>query len=54
MRHVSPLRSVTLSCNIKITYVTPKMLNDILVSMLSTLRYSYILACKPVSVTLNL
>ena len=24
MRHVSPLRSVALSCNIKITYVTPQ------------------------------
>ena len=34
MRHVSPLRSVVLSCNIKITYVTPKMLNNILVPML--------------------
>ena len=34
MRHVSLLRSVALSCNIKITYVTPKMIKYILVSML--------------------
>ena len=34
MRHVSPLRSVALSCNIKITYVTPKMLKNRLMSML--------------------
>ena len=34
MRHVSPLRNVALSCNIKITYVTPKMLKTRLVSML--------------------
>ena len=34
MRHVSPLRSVALSCNIKITYVTPKIVKKRLVSML--------------------
>ena len=40
MRPISPLRSVTLTCNIKITYGTPKMLKYILVPMLSTLRNS--------------
>ena len=34
MRHVSYLSSVALSCSIKITYVTLKMLNKILVPML--------------------
>ena len=28
MRHVGPLRSVALSCNIKITYVATKMLKN--------------------------
>ena len=44
MRHVTLLRCVTLTCNIKITNVTPKKLNNILVPMLSTLGHSYILA----------
>ena len=33
MRHISPLRSVTLPCYIKITYVTQTLLNDLIVSM---------------------
>ena len=49
MRHVSPLRSVALPCNIQITYVTPKIVNSILELMLmysSTHRHSYILVFK--------
>ena len=30
MRHVSPLRSVALSCNIKITYVTLQNVEELL------------------------
>ena len=43
MRHVSALRSVTSTGNIKLTYVTSNMFKIILVPMLSTLRHSFVL-----------
>ena len=42
MIYMNLLRSVALPCNIKITYVTFKRLNGILVPMLSTLRHGSI------------
>ena len=47
MRHASPLRGAALLCNIKITYATLEMLNNILVPMLKyTLKHRDIIVFK--------